>query len=109
MLLHRVFWVGESRPRTQRVLVVVSLALSFLHGVATLLTAGLICQPVQAAWDPRVECRCGDQHSAFMGLEVGGLLLDLYIVLAPIRPMWQLRVAAKKKIEVVMILSLGGL
>ena len=106
MLLHRVFWVGESRPRTQRVLVVVSLALSFLHGVATLLTAGLICQPVQAAWDPRVEGRCGDQRSAFVGLEVGGLLLDLYILLAPIR---QLHMAGKKKLEVIMVLSLGGL
>ena len=108
LLLHRVFSVEDSYRRL-RILIITSIACSFLYGLAALLTAVLICQPVQAAWDNRVEGKCGNQTAAYIGLEVIGLLLDIWILLAPLRPIWNLNILIARKIRAMIMLSAGGM
>ena len=108
LLLHRLF--GTNTGSYAHVLTIASIVFSLLHGLAALLTAVLICRPMRAAWDNHVGGNCGNQISAYVGLEISGLLLDLWIML--IMPVWLargLRMPMRRKAGLIFALSIGGL
>ncbi|KAI0885142.1 uncharacterized protein GGS22DRAFT_139484 [Annulohypoxylon maeteangense] len=79
-----------------------------IHGVAALIVAVSICHPIQASWDPQVQGSCGDQTAAYVGLEVGGLLLDTYILALPARYVVRLDMRIKRKFIILFVLSAGA-
>ena len=107
LLLHRLF--GTNTGSYAHVLTIASIVFSLLHGLAALLTAVLICRPMRAAWDNHVGGNCGNQVSAYVGLEISGLLLDLWIMLMPMWLARKLKMPMRRKAGVISVLSIGGL
>ena len=105
LLLHRLFGINTGT----RALTTASIVFSLLHGLAALLTAVLICRPMRAAWDNHVGGNCGNQVSAYVGLEISGLLLDLWIMLMPVWLTWRLNLPMRRKAGLMIVFSIGGL
>ncbi|OTA92615.1 hypothetical protein M434DRAFT_31634 [Hypoxylon sp. CO27-5] len=104
ILLHKVFG-ATAVNRYQSVLLI---GLSILHGVATLLTAILICRPIRASWDSNLRGgTCGNQTAAYVVLEACGLLVDIAIIALPFRPVLTTHLLMKRKINILLVLSSG--
>ncbi|KAI1770233.1 hypothetical protein F4818DRAFT_274425 [Hypoxylon cercidicola] len=99
VFIHRIF-VVETLPLT---------GVSIVHGIAALLTAVLICRPIQASWDDQDQGTCGNQTAAFISLEVIGLIIDIAILALPIWFIFSLHMQLKKKVSTIFIMSAGAL
>ncbi|KAI8941682.1 hypothetical protein NX059_002893 [Plenodomus lindquistii] len=83
------------------------LCLSVVHGIASVLEVCLICQPIEASWDPNVKGLCGNQIASFLAVEIIGLGLDMAMLLAPIPVTISLRIPLKTRIGIIVIFELG--
>lgn len=82
---------------------------SIAYGVAVIVTPLVICAPIRASWDNSIPGRCGNQKAAFLGLEIGGLLLDLVITIWPLPKIYHLHMSLEKRVGLIFIFSLGSL
>ena len=80
---------------------------SAAYFTALFLEALLICRPISASWDPKINGSCGDQVAAYLALEVCGLVIDIGIIFLPLPLIWRLTVDHKTKISTSIIFSLG--
>ena len=80
-----------------------------LHSLATVLTTLLICRPMAAAWDSNVSGECGNQVVAYVALESVGALIDVMVLITPIRAVWSLLLSRQNKLRFSILLSVGGL
>jgi hypothetical protein len=85
----------------------VLLCLCGVHGMVSILEVCLICRPLAAQWDPNVGGACGNQIASFVTIEVLGLALDVAILVLPIKVVFGLKMAPKRKLGLVMIFSSG--
>ncbi|OTB07850.1 hypothetical protein M426DRAFT_267084 [Hypoxylon sp. CI-4A] len=102
--LHRICGM----MKTVRFLSVILMSISIAHGIAALLTALLICRPVHAAWDTRVQDTCGNQTAAYESLEFCGLVIDMAILALPVWPVSKLHIPMRRRLGVLLILSAGA-
>ncbi|KAK6337988.1 hypothetical protein TWF696_001460 [Orbilia brochopaga] len=69
------------------------------------------CQPINAAWDPRVKSapgtKCIPIHSFFYVTGSLNIFTDLLLVALPMPLAWQLGLTMRKRILIVMLFSLG--
>jgi hypothetical protein len=85
----------------------VLLCLCGVHGMVSILEICLICRPLAAQWDPNTGGACGNQIASFVTIEVLGLALDVAILVLPIKVLFGLNMALKRKLGLVMIFSSG--
>lgn len=104
LLLHSLFMRDSFRFQA-----IVLMWASIIHGIASLMSAVLICRPIQASWNTEVQGTCGNQTAAYVSLEVGGLLIDICILASPVYPILKLRLPLKQKILVLFVLSAGAM
>lgn len=86
----------------------VLIVLSTLYGLAILLQIFLICHPVEAAYNTTINGKCGNQKAAFLSIEIFGLILDLAIVILPFPRTLSLDMPPRRKLVVLVILSVGA-
>lgn len=82
---------------------------SIAYGVVVIVTPLAICAPIRASWDRSISGRCGNQKAAFLGLEIGGLLLDLAITVWPLPKIYNLQISLGKRVGLLFVFSLGSL
>lgn len=69
----------------------------------------LICRPVNANWDTRVQNRvCGNVIAAYIALGVIHLVTDLIIMFLPVPFVRKLQMDASTKIGLYVMFALGG-
>lgn len=80
--------------------------------VQDLVFIGLVtvrCLPLKAIWDVRVAGKCLDLNA--IGLAAAGLHIVEHfgILVAPLRELWKLKLSRRKKVELLMVFSIGSL
>ncbi|MCJ1389190.1 hypothetical protein MMC18_002045 [Xylographa bjoerkii] len=85
------------------------IVLSVLYGMVSVLEIFLICRPLAAAWDNNINGECGQEVLSYVVLETFGLMLDLIILVLPLRPIWRLHLPLGRKVGLSCIFSIGGL
>lgn len=71
------------------------------------------CTPFMDAFDPDVVMtlskKCIDLQAMFYGALGTAFILDFIILILPLHLIWRLRLPTRKKFELTVILSLGGM
>jgi hypothetical protein len=83
-----------------------------IYIVAFVIYAGFLCKPLHKFWKPFERAKyCGDNinywkyNAVIYGVS---LLLDLELLVLPIYPVWQLRLALKKRLGAIIMFALGA-
>lgn len=102
----RVFqWQGTMQRAAHAVV-----ALLIATWLASVVTATLQCRPLEFWWDPTVPGGvCVDMQTFFRAMAVASPVLDIFVVALPVSTVWGLRIAARKKVELMFILTVGSL
>ncbi|KAI1377259.1 hypothetical protein F4677DRAFT_49921 [Hypoxylon crocopeplum] len=103
-----MFWKIFNATATARYFSAVLMCCSIMYGIAALLTAALICRPIQAAWDNQVQGTCGNQTAAYVALEVIGLVIDMAILALPFQPIMGLSMRSVTKSLILLAFSAGA-
>ena len=84
---------------------------SLAWGLAALLLVIFQCTPIYAAWDlvAAQSARCIAFGNLILGYELTNMLLDVAILVLPLRAVFKLKMNLSKKITVAGIFCLGGL
>ena len=79
-------------------------------GAATILGACLICLAFAYNWDDSIAGGyCGNQKSLDLFIGIFNLLMDVTVVVLPMRLLWGLQMAVGKKIVLSMMFGLGAM
>lgn len=86
------------------------IAFMFIHGTVFLLLVMLQCVPIRAIWDKTITGKCLVVSSS-IGYPGAGLSIieDFVILFLPIRNLWRLQMDTRKKLALVLLLSIGSL
>ena len=77
-------------------------------GLATILSACLICLPISFNWDHSIPGGyCGNQKSLDLFIGVFNLLMDVTLVVLPMRVLWGLQTTVGKKAVLSGMFGLG--
>ena len=101
--LRRIFVTPKFR-RVSMVVIVVC-ALWFISGFMTALFA---CIPMESIWTNKPG-RCVDPHIFWVAMTAMELLLDIIIMVLPIREILQLHMSIQRKVSISLIFLLGSL
>ncbi len=65
------------------------------------------CIPVQKSWNPKLEGHCIPMHAAFLGTTASNIIIDGFILLAPMPMLWRLRVDMRRKLALIGVFAAG--
>jgi hypothetical protein len=82
---------------------------SIMWGVAYILVAIFECDPVYGYWDFSIESRCLSQLDFYIGFAVPNMVIDLAMMLLPLKNIWELQLPNRVKVGILGIFALGGL
>ncbi|PVH99870.1 hypothetical protein DM02DRAFT_528130, partial [Periconia macrospinosa] len=77
--------------------------------IASVLVTIFQCVPVHKAWDKQVSGRCLSLDKFVLGYELSNALLDIVLILLPVRMIHNLRLDRRQKFLVSSLFLLGGL
>lgn len=83
----------------------------FLHGLVFFLLVVFQCLPISSIWDKTItDAKCLPV-SAVIGFTGAGLSIveDFIILLLPLPVVWKLQMSTKKKVGVILLISVGSL
>ncbi|KAL1642573.1 hypothetical protein SLS58_005342 [Diplodia intermedia] len=87
-----------------------SLIIGYFITIVTVMNTG--CQPTNYMWmqyvDPDAKGECVDLLKFYYANAIAATLIDIFIVVTPIYPVWKLQMPTNKKIAVSAIFLLGG-
>lgn len=108
LLLRRIFDVKPFKIITS-----IIGAACIAWGVAIFFANMFQCTPFADAFDPEIVMglskRCIDLQAMYYGTLGTALILDITILALPLHLIWKLSLPTRKKLEIVAILSLGGM
>jgi len=85
-------------------------ATSIAWGIETALVGIFSCTPVRAFWDVTVKERtCINTTAFFIANSTVHVLLDITILVLPVKKVWELKMSLHNKIVVSLMFLLGGL
>lgn len=85
---------------------VTALVLSF--GVGLILEAFLNCRPFAARWNPLLHDTCGSFKTSLLADGIINIVIDLTIVILPMRLVWRLqKISQQRKIALTIVFALG--
>lgn len=87
-----------------------SIAFMFIHGAVYLLLVMFQCVPIEAIWNKLIDGKCLEVNYAiaFTGACMS-IAEDVIILVLPIPQLWKLQMSLKKKIGIILLLSVGSL
>ena len=87
-----------------------SIAFMFVHGVIYFLLVMFQCVPIEAVWNKLIDGKCLEVN---YGIALSGACMsiaeDVIILVLPIPQLWKLQMSLKKKIGIMLLLSVGSL
>jgi hypothetical protein len=85
-------------------------AISMAWGIETALVGTFSCTPVRAFWDLTVKERtCINTTAFFIANSTAHVLLDICILVLPVKRVWALKMSLRQKVVVSFMFLLGGL
>lgn len=79
-----------SKTRSLRITITIVGTLTICCWVVFNITAILSCVPIQGYWNPRIKARCEQRYPFFLGVAISNIVLDLVLLLLPLRSLWNL-------------------
>lgn len=92
---YRRLFAAQSRTFIIQTNVLISLTV--LWCVAILVLAGFLCQPITKLWMPEIPGTCLDLVEFYYGIQIPNIVVDLLIVLLPIRETLKLDMSTRLK------------
>jgi hypothetical protein len=85
-------------------------SISIAWGIETALVGIFSCTPVRAFWDVTVKERtCINTTAFFIANSTAHVLLDITILVLPVKKVWELKMSLRHKLIVSFMFLLGGL
>lgn len=82
-------------------------ALIIIWNVSDVIVGFLICRPIAKNWDPSLPGNCGSQPGFYLAMGMINLITDVMVIAQPILYLLRLRLALRKKIFAILLLSIG--
>ena len=80
-----------------------------MWALATTLGAIFQCDPISTAWNPySTRANCFKLRPYLVGTNVVNVLLDVALLVAPMYPIWELKLPTPRKIMISAIFLLGA-
>jgi hypothetical protein len=67
------------------------------------------CEPVEFSWDLTLDGKCIDNLIPMMTLSIANIMLDVVVLLLPVRVVLPLQIPTRQKISLVLLFATGGL
>ena len=77
--------------------------------ISVTLTQIFTCNPIAGAWLQLITKKCIDQTAFYYGNAISNLLTDVILLILPMPMIWGLNMSTQKKINVTLLMVLGGL
>ena len=104
-LYYRLFGISEGFARVCYILMGMTVA----WGIATLFPAVFQCKPIHVAWDPTsARSDCLKLRAYLVGTNIPNVLLDFAILVAPLYPVWRLKLSTRRKALISGVFVLGA-
>ena len=65
------------------------------------------CSPVQVGWNPDADGNCLNLRNVYYGITVSNAMVDVVVMLMPVRVIWRLKLPLKQRIVLILIMCLG--
>ena len=78
-----------------------------LWNVANMVALFLICRPIAKNWNFLIPGTCGSQPALYFAMGLVNLVTDAIIIILPMPYLYQLRLAMRKKLICMALLSIG--
>jgi hypothetical protein len=82
-------------------------ALVLVWNIADIIAAFLICRPLAKNWDFTIPGACGSQPDFYFAMGIINIVTDIFILVLPLPYLYQLRLAMRKKLLAMGLLSIG--
>ncbi|KAJ3539711.1 hypothetical protein NM208_g5376 [Fusarium decemcellulare] len=104
------FYLRLCPERTFRRIVQVLVGLFVLYAVIYAMISLFGCQPIKASWDLAAQAtgKCVDKFGFFLAASVANVVMDLVILLLPLRIVIPLQIPRRQKLSLLFLFTTGG-
>ncbi|KAH7129585.1 hypothetical protein B0J13DRAFT_645576 [Dactylonectria estremocensis] len=104
------FYLRLCPERNYRILVHTLVVCFVLYAVIYALISVFGCQPISASWDLAVQAtgKCVDKFGFFLAASVANVVMDLVILLLPLRIVMPLQILRRQKISLLLLFATGS-
>ncbi|KAF9878008.1 integral membrane protein [Colletotrichum karsti] len=102
------FYLRLSPEKKFRLTVFILLGIVSAYTVVYQLIIIFQCRPVQMSWDITVKGTCIGKMIPMMTLGAANIIIDIIILLIPVRVVWSLQMARRQKVSLVLLFATGG-
>ncbi|KAI1071496.1 hypothetical protein LB507_005276 [Fusarium sp. FIESC RH6] len=104
------FYLRLSPERNFRMVIYVLISLFALYGLIYAMISLFGCQPIKASWDLAAQAtgKCIDKFGFFLAASVANVVMDLVILLLPLRIVIPLQIPRRQKMSLLFLFTTGG-
>ncbi|KPM35334.1 hypothetical protein AK830_g11230 [Neonectria ditissima] len=102
------FYLRISPDRVIRRAVHSLIALVCVYTLAYILLMIFRCQPISSGWDLTVKGKCVNSIVPMMTLSISNIVIDLFILVLPIRIVIPLQIPLRQKVSLALLFATGG-
>ncbi|KAF5974640.1 L-fucose permease [Fusarium coicis] len=104
------FYLRLSPERTFRMAIYVLISLFGLYALIYTMISLFGCQPIKASWDLAAQAtgKCVDKFGFFLAASVANVVMDLVILLLPLRIIIPLQIPRRQKMSLLFLFTTGG-
>ncbi|KAF4984314.1 hypothetical protein FZEAL_465 [Fusarium zealandicum] len=104
------FYLRLCPERKFRILVQILVGLFIAYAVVYAMISLFGCQPIYASWDLVAQAtgKCVDKFGFFLAASVANVVMDLIILLLPLRIVIPLQIPRRQKISLLLLFTTGG-
>jgi hypothetical protein len=104
------FYLRLSPERNFRMILYVLISLFGLYALIYAMISLFGCQPIKASWDLAAQAtgKCVDKFGFFLAASVANVVMDLVILLLPLRIVIPLQIPRRQKMSLLFLFTTGG-
>ncbi|KAF5545791.1 L-fucose permease [Fusarium mexicanum] len=104
------FYLRLSPERTFRIVIYVLISLFGLYALIYAIISFFGCQPIKASWDLAAQAtsKCVDKFGFFLAASVANVIMDMVILLLPLRIVIPLQIPRRQKMSLLFLFTTGG-
>ncbi|KAJ4244742.1 hypothetical protein NW762_014318 [Fusarium torreyae] len=104
------FYLRLSPERNFRIVIHVLIGLFALYALIYAMISLFGCQPIKASWDLAAQAtgKCVDKFGFFLAASVANVVMDLIILLLPLRIVIPLQIPRRQKMSLLFLFTTGG-
>lgn len=103
MLYLRVF-----PQRRDRVICYVTAALILANFVGVMVAGFVICIPLNALWNPKIQGRCIDKNAWYRWATLMNIVTDIIMLVVPLPVIWKIKCSTRTKIGLTITFGVGS-